>query len=139
MTSRVCIGRRFNGDTPGLYISKPGHNVLTTATENLIVNMSHDNLQMLLHTRVSKTMTGDGVVGTVLFGETLARRPFVHLFSLSEFQGIDITFDPSPNPLIDSQFDPEYRCTVGTSSFTLDSLGAGPRAAYCLVWNKAIN
>lgn len=70
---RVLIGRR--GTDWGLWVSKPGKDVLTAPDDDMLLSPTNPNLAFLVKGQVNLTSNQQSV--TVLFGTTLRRAPIV--------------------------------------------------------------
>jgi hypothetical protein len=70
---RVAIGQRAT--KMGLWVSKPGKNVLTASDDDMLVSPTNPNLAFLLKGQVNLTKANQQVA--VLFGTTLRRAPIV--------------------------------------------------------------
>lgn len=70
---RVLIGQR--GSDIGLWVSKPGRNVLTASDDDMLLSPTNPNLAFLIKGQVNLAAANQQL--TVLLGTTLRRAPIV--------------------------------------------------------------
>jgi hypothetical protein len=118
---RVLIGQR-NSDI-GLWVSKPGKNVLTASDDECLVSPTNPNLAFLIKGQVSLP-ANDGANSTVLYGSTLSDEPIVwaQVIRNSETLIPALQYDTGLNEAGGAP--PRWSVTPGLSSFKVTNLQA---------------